>query len=180
MQSFFPHCLLATCLVLAHQPKLVTAAQASVAMVPPVRTLAPQRQTAPRVCSSELSRFPDGMFYAKAHINGEPTLFLVDTGATYVTMSEKDARRFGVIGRDSRFDGAVVTANGSAAMSWSTIDSFAIGGYRISSVKVIVVRNGPRVPLLGQNLLSKIHSITISGDSMRMDCGQSRETMEKS
>ncbi len=43
-----------------------------------------------------IRRARDGHFYAAGSINGRPVNFLVDTGATLVTVSEKFAREAGL------------------------------------------------------------------------------------
>ena len=44
----------------------------------------------------ELSRGRDGHFHAELEINGEPVRFMVDTGASDIVLSFRDAERVGL------------------------------------------------------------------------------------
>ncbi|MBX9459743.1 MAG: TIGR02281 family clan AA aspartic protease, partial [Rhizobium sp.] len=53
-----------------------------------------------------------GHFAGRFRINGKPVDSLIDTGATFVTMSESTARNLGYGGNELRFRYEVLTANG--------------------------------------------------------------------
>ena len=99
--------------------------------------------------------YPDplGMYYARGAINGQPTRFLVDTGATFVTLSGRKARSLKIDYRR----GIPSTAQTAAAVVpvWQIkLDSVSIGGIRVSNVDATVIAgNQPAEVLLGNSFL---------------------------
>jgi len=116
----------------------------------------------------EFRRAPDGLFYIDAVVNGTPVHFLVDTGASVVTLTPADARRVGVPMDDGHFSAHVETAGGKAAMAWTTLDHVTVAGRQVRQLRAAVVRDGLGVSLLGQNLLSQLASVTIEGDRLSL------------
>lgn len=113
-----------------------------------------------------LPRQRDGHFYAAGTVNGRPVQFLVDTGASYVTVSESTALAAGLEGGEPvRFS----TANGTLEGRIVAGVPVGIGGFQISATRVAVGLNG--VPegkaLLGQNVLSRF-DVVLSGDTMTL------------
>lgn len=99
--------------------------------------------------------YPDslGMYYVKGAINGQSTRFLVDTGATFVTLSGRKARSLKIDYRK----GIPSTAQTAAAVIpvWQiTLDSVSIGGIRASNVEATVIAGDqPFEVLLGNSFL---------------------------
>lgn len=116
----------------------------------------------------EFRRAADGLFYIDAKVNGEPIHFLVDTGASVVTLTPEDARKVGAALDGGRFSAHVETAGGKTAMAWTTLDHVKIAGRDVRSLRAAVVREGLGVSLLGQNLLSQLASVTIEGDRLEL------------
>lgn len=116
----------------------------------------------------DVSRGADGLFYVNALINDRPVRFLVDTGASVVVLTAADARHAGVVVDPAGYDGSVATVGGSTAMAWATLDKVNLAGHEVRGLKVAVVRNGLGVSLLGQNMLSQLHSVTLSADRLSL------------
>jgi aspartyl protease family protein len=99
--------------------------------------------------------YPDslGMYYAKGTINGQTTRFLVDTGATYVTMSGRKARSLKI----DFYRGVRGTAQTAAAIVevWQIkLNSVSIGGIKIHNVDATVIAGEqPAEVLLGNSFL---------------------------
>jgi aspartyl protease family protein len=97
-----------------------------------------------------------GSYYTDGLVNGQPVRFLVDTGATNVTMSEDQARRLGL---QHRVDGVrigVGTASGRANGFRIRLDSVTVGGLRAANVGAVVIDgNSPRDVLLGMSFLGR-------------------------
>lgn len=111
-----------------------------------------------------IPRARDGHFYAPGTIAGQPVVFLVDTGASHVTVSQEFARHAGIGGgTPTQFR----TANG--VIDSRIVDGVAVslGPASVSGVKVAVGLNGigRDQALLGQSFLSKFR-ITLSGNEM--------------
>lgn len=128
-----------------------------------VETPDPAAPTSPAATS--LPRASDGLFYATAMINGRPIRFLVDTGASVVTLTAEDARKLDIM-PDARATGSADTANGRAVFGWTKIDTVEIAGKRIEDVRAAVLEKDAGVSLLGQNLLSRLGTVRIEKDRL--------------
>jgi aspartyl protease family protein len=98
-----------------------------------------------------------GHVVLEAAVNGAPVKMLVDTGASLVTLTQKDARAAGLSPRDLMFRGRVETANGSARMAPVTLREIRIGQLSIYEVPAAVMEN-LQVSLLGVSFLSRLQS----------------------
>lgn len=79
-----------------------------------------------------LKRNRSGHFQAPGEINGVPVTFLLDTGATYVAVSDQLAEQLGLKrGRSAWFN----TANGRVQGNLTQLDEVMLGGIRISNVQ---------------------------------------------
>lgn len=118
--------------------------------------------------SHEITRAADGLFYVTAIVNGAAVRFLVDTGASIVVLRPEDARNAGIAIGEDGFTASASTANGKTAMARVTLDEVVVGDTRSQGVEAAVVRNNLPVSLLGQSWLSRLGSLTISGDRLRI------------
>jgi aspartyl protease family protein len=116
----------------------------------------------------KVRRNADGLFYVRALVNGKSMRFLVDTGASVVVLTESDARAVGLAIDDRGFSSKVKTVGGSAAMAWVTIDHLSLAGHEVHNLRAAVVKRGPGVSLLGQNMLSKLDTLTISENDLTL------------
>jgi len=100
---------------------------------------------------------PDGMghFSTQGQINGSSVRFLVDTGATLVSLPASEARRLGIDLRSAR-RAMSQTANGTVAVYRVTLDSVTVGGITLYNVDAVVHEsNALGVVLLGMSFLSR-------------------------
>ena len=107
-----------------------------------------------------IPRARDGHFYAAGAINGRPVKFLVDTGASFVTVSEQFARSAGFApGEPTVFR----TANGDLPGRIVSDIPVSIGSASVSGVKVGVGLVGLELgdALLGQSFLSKFEIVLL-------------------
>ena len=100
----------------------------------------------------------DGHFYILAHISGENIKFLVDTGATDVVLSFKDAQRIGAHMRPSKSK-TYRTANGSIQASYFTIPEIRIGNLVARNVGASVSTSQLETSLLGMSFLKNFQFI---------------------
>ena len=113
-----------------------------------------------------IPREPDGHFYVAGRVNGQPVSFLVDTGATTVTVSEAFAQRAGLKGGQPV---TFQTANGTLPGRLLRQVPVQAGHLALPGVTVAVgmVGKPPEVALLGQNFLSR-YDIQILQKEMRL------------
>lgn len=112
-----------------------------------------------------LRRNRAGHFVAGGRINGEPVVFLVDTGATDVALPLPLARRLGLRLRPG---GTSRTANGTVE-TWATrLDSVDLGGLVAYNVRASVLPNMPGDEiLLGMSYLRQLEMIQ-RGDTLTL------------
>jgi aspartyl protease family protein len=100
---------------------------------------------------------PDGRghFSAEGTINDSRVRFLVDTGATFVTLPAAEAARLGIDAVKGR-PGVSQTANGSVPVRRVMLDSVKVGDITLYNVEA-VVQQGPGLDmtLLGMSFLSR-------------------------
>lgn len=114
----------------------------------------------------DVPRDLDGLFYVNATVNGKPMRFLVDTGASVMVLTSADAAALGLGVQHKDFTGTVSTVGGAARMAWTNIDHLKLAGHEMRNVDAAIVSSGLEVSLLGQNILKKFQSITISADRL--------------
>lgn len=110
-----------------------------------------------------------GHFEGKFRFNGKPIQAMIDTGATFVTMNESDARSLGYGGNDLTFKYDVMTANGKVKAARVQLKSIEIGTVAVRNVDALVVRGKQlNFPLIGMSFMKKLSSYTADGDEMRL------------
>ncbi len=97
-----------------------------------------------------------GHFVADCQINGVALKFLVDTGATHVTLNSGDAK-FAKIDYKRGQPIQVATANGVVTAYAVTIANLKIGNISLSQVPASVLEGGsPSMVLLGMSALNRM------------------------
>ena len=98
---------------------------------------------------------PQGHVVVEAAVNGAPVHFLVDTGATMVALTLKDAAAAGISGSDLVFSMKTSTANGVARAAPVTLRELRIDQLVVRDVTAAVVEN-LNISLLGQSFLTRL------------------------
>lgn len=97
-----------------------------------------------------------GSFRVRGEINGQLANFIVDTGASVVAMSSKDATALG-INYQLGETGKVVTAQGEVNAKNITLPEVTVGGVKAHNVAATVIDgNYPVEILLGMSFLSQV------------------------
>lgn len=106
--------------------------------------------------SATLTADAQGHFVVEGQINGGSVRFLVDTGATAVSLSSADANRLGIDYRKGQ-PGLMGTANGAAVAYKVRLDSVRVGDIVIANVEAAVLE-GNQMPfaLLGMSFLNRM------------------------
>jgi aspartyl protease family protein len=117
---------------------------------------------------TKLDRKPNGHFYVDAEVNGGDLVnFIVDTGASSVALTTRDARRIGLPFSPSSFEVIGTGASGAVRGQLVTIDRLSIDGKEVRQVRGAVLE-GLEISLLGQSYLSRIGGVEMAGDSMTL------------
>jgi aspartyl protease family protein len=109
---------------------------------------------------------PDGHFWLRAEINGSPADFLVDTGATLTAVSTETAARVGLEPREGGLPVRMQTANGAVAAQITTIDELRFGNVAARGLDAVIAPGLGPTNVLGMNLLSRLASWRVEGDTM--------------
>lgn len=116
-----------------------------------------------------LIRAPNGHFEARADIDGATVRFLVDTGASDVVLSARDARKIGIELDRLNYSIPVSTANGVTRVARTTVDRLSIGSISRSRVGVSVAQPGDLgQSLLGQTFLESLSAYEKRGDRLTL------------
>ena len=96
-----------------------------------------------------------GHFYATGSVNGAAVRFLVDTGATMVSLGANDARRIGLdFNRGQK--GMTQTANGQTMVSKVKLDTVRIGDVTLHNVDALIHQTEMPMALLGMSFLNRM------------------------
>lgn len=98
----------------------------------------------------ELLQSHEGHYFSSGTVNGVPIVFMIDTGATTVSISSKIAARAGI---KKCVPVNVSTANGIVDACVATVSEVTFGNYRVTDVDVTVLPNMFGDALLGMNVL---------------------------
>src|SRR5690606_15295820 len=112
----------------------------------------------------ELAR--DGHFWLRAEINGHPANFLVDTGATLTAVSTETAAAAGLKPRQAGLPVRMQTANGAVAADLTTIDELRFGNVAARGLDAIIAPGLGPTNVIGMNLLSRLQSWRVEGNTM--------------
>lgn len=129
-------------------------------------TVRPSLGTVTESGGIEVPRAPDGHFYLTLRINGAPVEFMVDTGATQMVLTERDAARAGIDTGDLAFIGRAMTANGEVRTAPVRLDSVALGPVEDRGVPAAVNGGELGVSLLGMSYLQRWERIEIAGGKL--------------
>ena len=107
-----------------------------------------------------------GHFGGQGTINGKTVQFLVDTGATTVALSQREANRIGLDWQRGK-PGLTQTANGPVPVYAINLTSVRLGGVEIANVAAIVLPADMPMVLLGNSFLGRF-SMRQDSDVMRL------------
>lgn len=123
---------------------------------------------AQRVSGGEvvLKKARDGHFWVTAAIGDKNVDFLIDTGATYTSLSDAQAREIGVTAAPEYGVVTVSTANGDIEARGGVIAQLSFGNIAVRNLRVLIAPNFGDINVLGMNFLSSLKSWRVEGDNM--------------
>ena len=98
----------------------------------------------------------DGHYWLMAEVNGVPTRFLIDTGATLTALSAKSADAAGLEPRTGGLPVMLNTANGTVTAELTTLDRLEFGSIEAQGLDAIIAPNLGNTNVLGMNFLSRL------------------------
>lgn len=132
------------------------------------RELLPAEMSVTETGAIELRRASDGHFFAEVEVNGVPVRFMVDTGATDIVLSRRDAERVGIDMDTLNFMGRARTANGVVETAAVRLGVVRLGRITETGVRASVSSGGLDTSLLGMAGLDRFSRVEISGNVMRL------------
>ncbi len=106
--------------------------------------------------AAQVVKAADGHYWAEANVNGHEVKFLIDTGATAVSLTTDDARRLGIDPVSLDYSAKVITASGPARAARVKLDSVSVAGAQVRDVDALVIENGLQTSLLGMTYLGRL------------------------
>ena len=132
--------------------------------LPSLDKIKPERLTTPaepiRAPISNTLIYPAdsrGHVVLEAIVNGASVRFLVDTGASLVSLTSKDARAAGFNPRQLSFIERASTANGEVRIAPIRLREIRLGQLAIADVPAAVIEN-LKISLLGMSFLTRLRS----------------------
>jgi aspartyl protease family protein len=114
-----------------------------------------------------LTAGPGGHFVSAGSINGKQVRFMVDTGATYISMGRDDAERLGLDLSSAR-RGVTSTANGQVVVYQVNLTRVRLGDIELANVGAVVMPQPMPMVLLGNSFLSRLQ-MKRENDVMRLE-----------
>ena len=108
----------------------------------------------------------DGHFYARATINGVERTLLVDSGASYTSLSAASAADAKVAIDSTSPKIPLDTANGQVLAQPATIAELKIGGIIASDAPAVVSESFGNEDVLGMSFLSRLKSWRVEGKTL--------------
>jgi aspartyl protease family protein len=139
------------------------AMRATSSTTPAVRVHYPTR-------SVEIRPDRQGHFRVEARIDGRRLDFMVDTGASLIALTARDATRVGIHPRQSDFTATVKTANGSLKAAPVRLDSVEVDGITVRDVAAMVLPDEALSEnLLGLSFLSRLRRFEYAGGKLVLE-----------
>ena len=133
------------------------------------QTVAPRQTVFAEQGRIEIPLSNDGHYYATLDINGQPILFMIDTGATSTVLSREDAKRAGISPDDMAFFSTAITANGEVRTAPVVLANVNFGPFSDQRVNAYVNDSDMRDSLLGMSYLNRFDRLEISNGRMVLE-----------
>lgn len=111
----------------------------------------------------------DGHAYLTAQVNGTDVLFVVDTGASVVALTRRDAQKVGLDPDRLAYYGIAQTANGRVQTAPVVLKSIRIGDFSSRNVAGMVIDGDVGVSLLGMAYLRRFGRVSFESDRLIME-----------
>lgn len=113
-------------------------------------------------------RSPNGHYYITADVNGTPVNFVLDTGATSLVLTKKDAAASGLDPSDLQYYSRAMTANGEVRTAPVRLDTMTLGHVTDTNVPAVVNGGEMSNSLMGMAYLERWGKIEIAGNTLTL------------
>jgi aspartyl protease family protein len=112
---------------------------------------------------------PDGHFYIQAELNGVSVRFAVDTGATDIVLSARDAARIGIDPDKLSYFDRAKTANGTVQTAPVFIGVMQLGAIIDEDMPAVVNRGEMEGSLLGMSYLARFSRVEMTPKTLVLE-----------
>jgi len=132
--------------------------------------VAPAQSASSDSRSVVISPGSNGHFEVEGRVNGRRMDFMVDTGASVIALTARDAAMLGVHPSDSGYVAAVKTANGIVRAAPMRLDRVEIDDIEVRDVAAMVMPDGALSDnLLGLSFLQRLHRFEYSDGKLVLE-----------
>jgi len=125
----------------------------------------PPKSPNPRSTRNVVIRSENGQFATDGRVDGRPITFMVDTGASQITIRESEAARLGYHPRERDYVVRIHTANGEGRAAPVELEMVQVGDIIVRDVPALVVPDTAlNVNLLGMSFLSRVKWVHDRGE----------------
>jgi aspartyl protease family protein len=171
--GIYPVAILLAVVVVGYVSKHgLVAPQAKPAPVAAVRSYAapPARAAAFAPATQAIEGDRRGQYTASVQIDGRDIPMLIDTGASFVSLTNEAAGELGIRPAPTDFTLKMQTANGISAAAPTWLKRVRIGMVEVHDVEAVVMEPGASVTsLLGMSFLRKLRHFGVSDGKMRLE-----------
>lgn len=111
----------------------------------------------------------DGHFHLTLHVGDVPVEFIVDTGASSVVLTQRDAERVGIDTDALIFGGRASTANGEVRTARVTLENVRLGELDEGRLRAFVNEGDLDSSLLGMSYLRRFGRVEITPDALVLE-----------
>ena len=114
-----------------------------------------------------LAQNANGHYVARVRLNGAPVEMMVDTGASSIVLTPRDAERAGVDLSKLSYSIPVDTANGHAMVAMIHLRAVSVGNIGVRNVQAHIAAPGAlSQSLLGMSFLSRLRSYEVKNGTL--------------
>jgi aspartyl protease family protein len=148
--------------------KLIENVEARETVLETAKVTTPENVATPSLAKGSIVTIPRsrGQFFTHGRVNSGTVHFLIDTGASVVALTEKDARHAGIKLHELVYNTPVDTANGRTMAAAVKLRDVRIGGVRVTNVDALVLKDGLSVSLLGMSYLGQLQKVEVLPNQM--------------
>ena len=108
----------------------------------------------------------DSHYWGLADVDGYPVNFMVDTGASVVVLTFKDAQRMRLKPEALDYKWDISTAGGEIKGASVLLESIRFGAVEIENVEAMILPEGLEQNLLGMSFLEQLYSYEFRGKQL--------------